>query len=62
VADFSSIVRFIEDNWSLGRIGTGSGDAIAGTLDGMFDFDGKKHASELILDPSTGTVIPQGKH
>ncbi|HXZ14185.1 MAG TPA: alkaline phosphatase family protein [Candidatus Sulfotelmatobacter sp.] len=55
LTDQSSIIRFIEDNWSLGRIGNGSTDAIAGRLDGMLDFRG--HASRLILDPSTGLVV-----
>ena len=54
VTDQSSIIRFIEDNWGLGRIGNGSTDAIAGTLNGMFDFDGHNH--KLFLDPVTGTV------
>ena len=54
VTDQSSIIRFIEDNWGLGRIGNGSTDAIAGTLNGMFDFDGHNH--KLLLDPVTGTV------
>jgi len=59
VTDQSSILRFIEDNWNLGRIGNGSADAIAGTLDGMFDFDRDDHNgnSKLILDPDTGRVI-----
>jgi phospholipase C len=52
VTDQSSIIRFIEDNWNLGRIGNGSADAIAGTLDGLFDFD---HANpQLFLNPITG--------
>ncbi|MGC2331236.1 MAG: alkaline phosphatase family protein [Candidatus Acidiferrales bacterium] len=55
--DQSSILRFIEDNWKLGRIGAGSSDAKAGTLNGMFDFSGPK-ARKLILDPSTGVVLP----
>ena len=55
VTDQSSIIRFVEDNWGLGRIGGGSADAIAGSLEGMFDFDG--HASRLILDPATGQVL-----
>ncbi|HXQ26543.1 MAG TPA: alkaline phosphatase family protein [Candidatus Acidoferrales bacterium] len=61
VTDFSSVVRFIEDNWNLGRIGNGSADATAGKLDGLFDFDGHDSGFRgLILDPSTGVVIPQG--
>ncbi len=38
ITDLSSILGFIEDNWELGRIGNGSADAIAGSLDGRFDF------------------------
>ena len=34
----TSIMRFIEDNWSLGRIGGGSFDAIANALTNMFNF------------------------
>jgi len=59
VTDQSSITRFIEDNWDLGRIGNGSTDAIAGTLNGMFDFDDhREHA--LFLDPYSGTEINRG--
>ena len=49
VTDQSSILRFIEDNWSLGRIGNNSTDAIAGTLNGMFNFQ-SAGAKALILD------------
>jgi phospholipase C len=55
--DLSSTLRFIEDNWNLGRIGNGSADAIAGTLNGLFDFDGSPEGRRLILDPGTGTVV-----
>jgi phospholipase C len=34
----SSITKFIEDNWFTGRIGDGSFDERAGSLDNMFDF------------------------
>ena len=34
----SSILQFIENNWSLGRLGGGSFDATAGSLNGLFDF------------------------
>jgi phospholipase C len=57
--DQSSILRFIEDNWNLGRIGGNSSDAKAGTLNGLFDFTGSRRASKLILDPATGLVLPQ---
>lgn len=57
MTDQSSILRFIEDNWSLGRIGGDSADAKAGTLNGLFDFSGENRASKLILDPATGVVL-----
>jgi phospholipase C len=53
VTDQSSILRFIEDNWSLGRIGGNSADAVAGSLLGMFRFQNPA-AKAVILDPSTG--------
>ena len=59
ITDQSSILRFIEDNWSLGRIGSGSTDAIAGTLTNMFDFDDGPKAGRLILDPQTGTRLDE---
>jgi phospholipase C len=57
ITDQSSILRFIEDNWLGGqRLGQGSFDGIANSLDGMFDFSGgAKNLEPLILDPSTGT-------
>jgi phospholipase C len=57
IADLSSTLRFIEDNWNLGRIGNGSTDAIAGTLNGLFDFDDNGSAGTLILDPATGQIV-----
>ena len=51
--DQSSILRFIEDNWNLGRIGNGSFDEKSGTLYGFFDFDGPTN-HPLILNPKTG--------
>lgn len=57
LTDQSSILRFIEDNWDLGRIGGGSTDAITGTLTNMFDFDDGAQARRLILDPQTGQKI-----
>lgn len=56
--DQSSILRFIEDNWDLGRIGGNSSDVKAGRLNGMFDFDDGPTARKLILDPATGVVLP----
>ncbi|HWJ33874.1 MAG TPA: alkaline phosphatase family protein [Steroidobacteraceae bacterium] len=55
--DQASILRFIEDNWDLGRIGGDSSDVKAGTLDGLFDFREERHASRLILDPATGVEL-----
>jgi phospholipase C len=61
LTDQSSILRFIEDNWSTGRIGGGSFDAVAGTLNSMFDFDAHHHDGPflrwLLLDPSTGQPL-----
>jgi phospholipase C len=53
VTDQSSILRFIEDNWNLGRIGNQSFDALAGSLDGMLT-TGDQGGSKLFLDPTTG--------
>ncbi len=60
VTDLSSIIRFIEDNWQLGRIGGDSADVYAGTLNGMFNFSGGGAAKALILDPDKGTVVSGG--
>jgi phospholipase C len=54
ITDQTSILRFVEDNWLGGqRIGDGSFDAFAGSLNGMFDFS-HPHPKPLILDPITG--------
>jgi phospholipase C len=49
----TSVLRFIEDNWQVGRIGDASMDARAGRLDGLFDFQHPR-AERLVLDPKTG--------
>jgi phospholipase C len=54
VLDQSSILRFIEDNWSLGRIGDQSFDGIAASMEPMFDFDRPSPTPKLVLDPETG--------
>ena len=41
ITDQSSILRFIEDNWDLGRVGGPSNDYKAGKLNDMFDFSDK---------------------
>jgi phospholipase C len=53
MTDQTSILRFIEDNWSVPRIGGGSFDALAGSLRGMFDYS-DRDVAPLILDPRTG--------
>jgi phospholipase C len=54
ITDQTSILRFVEDNWLNGqRIGDGSFDALAGSLDGLFDFR-HPHSKPLFLDPITG--------
>jgi phospholipase C len=64
VTDQASILRFIEDNWDLGRIGDDSFDRLAGSLEGMFDFDHPHGDSRrLFLDPDSGEVLfPRGHH
>ncbi|MGZ4383504.1 MAG: phospholipase C [Gaiellaceae bacterium] len=52
--DLSSILRFVEDNWSLGRIGNASFDAKAGSLGNLFSFGHDDHTEKLFLDPKTG--------
>jgi phospholipase C len=55
-------VKFVEDNWGLGRI-DGSFDAIAGPLDSMFDFHGRKPDNPtLFLDPLTGQPATARRH
>jgi phospholipase C len=54
ITDQSSILRFIEDNWGLGQIGDQSFDALAGSMNNLFDFSGRNAAHKLFLDPSTG--------
>jgi len=53
LTDQSSITRFIEDNWLHGRRISGSADALAGSLRGLFDF-GRPDFRPLILNPVTG--------
>ena len=54
LTDQSSVLRFIEDNWDLGRLGNQSTDAMAGSIMHMFDFnEHHPRAPQLILDPTT---------
>lgn len=56
VTDQASLLKFVEDNWGLGRIGGGSMDAMAGSVMGMFNFNST--AKAVILDPNTGNPAP----
>ncbi len=76
--DLTSVLRFIEDNWQLGRIdsldnpggaaaGQGSFDQLAGSIEGLFDFDDRYRDSRddlpLLLNDSTGEVVwPPASH
>lgn len=53
LTDQTSVLRFIEDNWNLGRIGDQSFDLVAASLKHMFDFH-DPDVSPLILSPTTG--------
>jgi phospholipase C len=56
--DQTSILRFIEDNWSLGRIGGGSLDVKANPITNMFDFNPDDTRSPALkLDPDTGAPV-----
>ena len=57
LADQSSILRFIEDNWSLGRIGGHSTDVKAGSILNMFNFASRPRTGSLILNNMTGEII-----
>ena len=65
ITDQSSILRFIEDNWDLGRLGGASNDFKTGTLNGMFDFDEEHHRDResrgddrrLFLNNMTGQPV-----
>jgi len=48
-----SILRFVEDNWSLGRLGDQSFDERAGPLTAMFAFENPT-AHAIKIDAKTG--------
>jgi phospholipase C len=54
VTDQSSILRFVEDNWYLGRIGDQSFDASAGSLNNMLDLSGAHPTGKLLLRDNNG--------
>jgi phospholipase C len=64
----TSIIRFVEDNWQLGRIddldrpsgapaGQGSLDQLAETLLNMFDFQHEPDLKPYILDLFSGQPV-----
>lgn len=54
LTDQTSIIRFVEDRWLQGqRLGHGSFDAIAGSLEALFDFS-QSPLPPLLLDERTG--------
>ena len=56
LADQTSILAFIEDNWLAGeRTGTSSFDNIAGSLNDMFTFN-NPNTAKVLLNPRTGVV------
>jgi phospholipase C len=71
VTDQSSILRFVEDNFGLGRIDAtpgksvangGSFDQIAGSITSMLDLGDRQEgfhdgSNRLVLDPSTGQAL-----
>jgi phospholipase C len=64
LADQSSMIAFIESNWSLGQINAsptpvsqgGSFDQIAGSLLNMFNFTTRHSLSGVIINPANGTI------
>jgi phospholipase C len=62
LTDQASILRFIEDNWKLGRIGDHSFDEVAGSIENMFDFKHGPSNKKLFLDPVTGEPIKEGQY
>jgi phospholipase C len=60
LADQTSVLRFIEDNWLGGeRISDTSFDTIAGSIEGMFDFSLTGGPRRLFLDPYSGEVLDE---
>jgi len=58
MTDQTSIIRFVEDNWLAGeRVGQGSFDTIANSIDQMFDFKQRPTDNLFLLNPKTGTVV-----
>jgi phospholipase C len=57
ITDQTSILRLIEDNWQLGRIGDQSFDSKAGSLMNMFDFSSNRQlTAKIFLNSSDGML------
>jgi len=54
--DQTSVLQFIEDNWSLETIGDFSFDTYAGSIFPMFDFS-RRNLRSLFLNPNNGSRI-----
>jgi phospholipase C len=65
ITDQTSVLRFIEDNWLRGkRLGQGSFDAIANSINQMFDFSQNNQGNQgnlYLLDPNTGNPASQNQ-
>ena len=55
----SSILQFVEQNWSLGSIGAGSEDVDSGSVNNMFEFGNAQRAPKVILNETTGEVVSE---
>ena len=52
----SSIIKFVEQNWSLGSIGAGSEDVDSGSVDNMFEFGNAQRAPQITLNDESGLI------
>jgi phospholipase C len=59
--DTTSVLRFIEDNWNLGRLGDQSFDAMAGSILDNFDFTARPHLKPVMLNEYSGEVVKSPK-
>ena len=57
LTDLTSITRFIEDNWDLGRLGDQSFDGLAGTILDFFNFTSAPSTKTVLLNETTGEVL-----
>ncbi|HJZ37059.1 MAG TPA: alkaline phosphatase family protein, partial [Solirubrobacterales bacterium] len=55
----SSIIKFVEQNWSLGSIGAGSEDVDSGSVDNMFEFGNAQRAPQITLNETNGEVVSE---